>query len=131
MSLLSDTGRLRQVYRGSTEFFLVNSCGFLHSFPQGHMYSPVSPGHSSERGPHHPVRSSSLWDDSLEELFPPIFQVTLGQTGRGTCCTTLSQWLQQKLSAFPWQHRYQRSAFSSWNCQRNGHLTKAILLLGT
>lgn len=27
MSLLSDTGRLRQVYRSSAEFFLINSCG--------------------------------------------------------------------------------------------------------
>ena len=81
MSLLSDTGRLRQVYRGSTEFFLVNSCGILHGFPRVRMYCPVSPGHSSEQGRRHPVRSSSLRDDSLEELFPPVIQVALGKTG--------------------------------------------------
>lgn len=84
MSLLSDTGRLRQVYRGSTEFFLINSCGILHGFPRVRGYSPLPPGHSSEEGWHHPVRSPSPWDDCLEELFPPVTQVTLGKAGGGT-----------------------------------------------
>lgn len=90
MSLLSDTGRLRQVCRGSSEFFVINSGGILHGFPWVRMYS-------SEQGPHHRAGSPSLRDDSREGPFPPVIQVTLGGTGRGARCAALSPWLRLML----------------------------------
>lgn len=55
MSLLSHPARLSQGDRGSTAFFLVNTCGILAGFPRG-------------------LPHASLGDDSLEECAPPVLQ---------------------------------------------------------